>query len=408
VKLAQPNKIEIGKTFPKLPRETFRGLIGQYCDLFRESEAPCAFHLATALTVIGIAAGRNVSANYAQRIYPNFYTVLVGPTATSRKSTAASFGQQFLAYLAPELRILTGVSTPEGLLLQIGDRTDSDGSVLTSAPALIYEDEFSKLLKKARQEYTANIIPFLNNAFNCPPKIENLTKNQPLRATNPTLSILACAPIEEIDQHMLNEDVSSGFTNRFTFFLGNREQLRPVPGVVNEGAIRELAKETKEKIGRWNAQIFRISPEANDLWKEFYQRFDQQQWSTRTIQTINQRMPLHCMKIALLYSAIENDQPLIGADQLSVAMKIVGYLMESSNCIFCDFDSVPDARLESKVLKILQEAGGALTRRQLRQTLGGRVSGKQVNMVLSAMKSNDQIACYTDNTTNRKWVCRLL
>ena len=77
--------------------------------------------------------------------------------------------------------------------------------------------------------------------------------------------------------------------------------------------------------------------------------------------------------------------------QLKVAKEITKYLMECTEKIFVDFDSVPDARLESKVLKILKENGGQMTRRQLRHTLGGRVSGKQVHYVLMALESNDQI-----------------
>ena len=109
--------------FPSLPGPTSvlpETAWTQWARLCREAvgastEAPDEFHYLALLTVLGIAFGRNLVLYCGRPIYPNMYTVLVGPTG-DRKSTAAQLATELLMRVAPKVLTLNGVGSQEGLM----------------------------------------------------------------------------------------------------------------------------------------------------------------------------------------------------------------------------------------------------------------------------------------------------
>lgn len=71
-----------------------------------------------------------------------------------------------------------------------------------------------------------------------------------------------------------------------------------------------------------------------------------------------------------------------GIDSSSQAARAPGH------CLLGDLGASGDYRLETLVHEKLDEAQGQMTRRQLRQVLGGRISGKKLDRVLTAMERN--------------------
>ena len=106
--------------------------IESYLECTEGQESPTLFHLWVAITTIAAALRRNVYIRMGHfRIYPNFYTVLVSPSGTCRKSTAMSIGEGFLRHVEG-INIFRTKMTPEALLTflkeeaQIVSETDGD------------------------------------------------------------------------------------------------------------------------------------------------------------------------------------------------------------------------------------------------------------------------------------------
>src|SRR6266478_951123 len=63
------------------PEEAFTGLFKSYRDLVEPcTEAPSSYHWVTCLTMTGLLLGRNIFIRSPFPLYPNFYSLLVGPT----------------------------------------------------------------------------------------------------------------------------------------------------------------------------------------------------------------------------------------------------------------------------------------------------------------------------------------
>ena len=108
-------------TFARLRDVAWRGLVGRYCDVVSPcTEAPDVFHLGSFIAAVGCLIGRKVWVCSPHRVYPNFYSLLVGKTANARKTTAYQFAidlfdeAQGLLY-DDHAKKLNGLASPEGL-----------------------------------------------------------------------------------------------------------------------------------------------------------------------------------------------------------------------------------------------------------------------------------------------------
>ena len=105
---------------PEIGSIVYYGLAGRFVDLLQQStEAPREFRLAAFLTVVGALIGRRAWVTYSRPTYPNFYTLLVGQTASSRKTTVTSFALDVMnevsALITGKVKMLYGLASIEGL-----------------------------------------------------------------------------------------------------------------------------------------------------------------------------------------------------------------------------------------------------------------------------------------------------
>jgi len=152
----------------ELPAIAWRGLFKDYLDMVASTtEAADAFHYATFLQVFGCTLGRRLYVYHAMKLYPNFYTCLVGQSGLTRKDTTWSRGSDVLYRLHawtegesdPSFRIVKGIRSYEGLL----DELSGERKV-----RLIQLGELLSLLAKARQESLGNIVPALTELYDSP------------------------------------------------------------------------------------------------------------------------------------------------------------------------------------------------------------------------------------------------
>jgi hypothetical protein len=158
----------------EIPEVAWRSYFRDYRELVADTtEASDNFHYATFLNVLGCTLGRRLHVYHATKLYPNFYTCLVGRTGLTRKDTCANRGSDILARLnadnenleAPPFRMVRGIRSYEGLL----DELSGQRKV-----RLVVLGEILSLLTKARQESLSNIVPQLTELYDCPDREQGL------------------------------------------------------------------------------------------------------------------------------------------------------------------------------------------------------------------------------------------
>jgi hypothetical protein len=298
---------------PQFPESAWRGLFGRWRELVAPcSEAPAVLHFLTFAAVTGLILRRRVCFRYPHPHYPNFYGGFVGSTGDAHKSTALWFGEELARDLGMPLNIVSGVSSPEGLLERIGKwEKDESGQRLPvpAPPALLYCDELGVLLAKARLEATAGILPKLTRLYDCPPKDENPSLWRPLVVLEPTIGLLTGTTRDTLDRGLRDSDLTDGFLNRVVW-VTSADHPEPIsePHPPDQGARNKLLCDLRVALDHWSTGTAEIPLDsaASEAWRDIYNQWKRNRdvASPSFVLKATARTHTHIRKLALLGGAL--------------------------------------------------------------------------------------------------------
>jgi hypothetical protein len=208
------NASQIG--WPDPPKsQAFHGLAGDFVRTVEpHSEADQVALLTQLLVGIENVVGRGPHFMVeADRHAPNLFVVEVGVTSKGRKGMSwnrvkAALQRVDAAWV--DNKIISGLSSGEGLIWQVRDSNDAEecaeenpfapGAGVADKRLLVFEGEFSSVLKVAvRQGSTLSAT--LRQAYDCG-DLRILTKNSPAKATGAHISIVGHITRDELRRHL--------------------------------------------------------------------------------------------------------------------------------------------------------------------------------------------------------------
>lgn len=380
---------------PQLPESAWT----PWAHLYREAVGPSTeaadeFHYVALLTVIGAVLGRSVSVACGRPLHPNLYALLIGPSG-DRKSTAAEAALRLLRQVAPEVLLLNGVGSQEGLMERMeGAET---GKELHSR-TLLFVDEMAALLKKGRRESSGSLLEFITEIFHGPDFKTHSTRSRAIHLEKPTLSILGASTPTWLEAALEEEDILGGFGNRFVYVTAPPKPDNPLPDLPDAHRLRALS-EWIRGVARAPARVMTWAPGSLELWSDFYRewrRFLAGQPERTT--AILRRIDLYILKFACI-NAVMDETTQIGPAHLTAAMDLGRFLADCSHRILGDLAAPRDCRLERLIEQKLQVCAGSMKRKSLRQALGGRITGEKLDRILRAMERNGIIRQMEDHGT---------
>jgi hypothetical protein len=240
-----------------LGEAAYHGLAGEFVHAIEpHTEADPVALLMQFLCMVGNCVGR-------ESYYPvgsarhcgNLDFLLVGETSRARKGTGLA---EVRGHLPAELGkwaktcISSGLSSGEGLIERVRDRqTKMENNTKTGAQIeieidpgvsdkrlLVIEEEFARPLRvMARAENTLSAT--LRLAWDGG-DLANLTRNSPLYATAPHVSIIGHCTRYELKRELDDVSMANGFGNRVLFYCVKRSKCLPFGGNVDPEVARQL------------------------------------------------------------------------------------------------------------------------------------------------------------------------
>src|SRR5437764_1597011 len=135
----------------------YHGLSGEIVQTIApETEADPVAILSQLLVAFGAAVGRGAFFQVeATRHHPNEFLVLVGDSSKARKGSSWDHVRRLLATVDPSIepRILTGLSSGEGLIWAVRDPTAQDSGIKDQR-LLVIRPDFASVHKAASREIT--------------------------------------------------------------------------------------------------------------------------------------------------------------------------------------------------------------------------------------------------------------
>ncbi len=371
------------EVIPTFPEIAWRGIFAQYRDATDgTTEASDVAHFTTLLAAAAVNLGRRVSMFAGDEIFANMYLLFFGPTGD--KKTTAERRLFHHGLVAPEIPVLRGVGSPEGL----GDLLQKDGAVDTVY--LFFWEEISALLARGRWS-GASILEFLTETYDCPPEYRLAYRKQPLHLIGPAPTVLAGTTADWFWKNARPEDFYGGFGNRITFFTGVKKPPLPSPREPDAAMIKSV-REKLVSLASLPPTRAVFSRQAQRVFDLFYI-----EWEGKARDGLHgaavKRIHVHARKIAMVYAACEGTLPEITLDQAKAAIAVALYTAECTRLLIETRESQarPEGDLERRFLDWVKKHEGAL-KRHMQQTLSKYAgSCKMFNETLLSLTRADHV-----------------
>lgn len=345
------------------------------------TEADPVAILTQLLVAFGAAVGRGAWFGVeATRHHPNEYMCLVGDSARGRKGSSWDHVRRLITAADPSLerRILTGLSSGEGLIWSVRDPAGQDPGH-TDQRLLVIEPEFASVLRAAGREIST-LSPTLRSGWDGRP-LAILTRTAPARASTAHISLIGHITREELRRHTTSLELANGYLNRVLLIACRRQRLLPEGGdpdpLRNTGLDRLLAAALRQ--ARTAGQI-RLDPDARELWHHAYRQLATEP-ADRIVAQITARAEAHIIRLALIYT-LTDGQRHIGAPHLTAALALHNYATRSAAWALTGATGQP---LAEQIHAALANNPAGLTRSQISDTLKHNQPAGEIDTALHAL-----------------------
>jgi hypothetical protein len=305
-------------------RAVYHELLGEIVNTIApHTEADPIAILSQLLVSFGAAVGRGAYFTVeATRHHPNEFMLLVGDSAKARKGSSGDHVHRLITTTDPsiERRILTGLSSGEGLIWSVRDPAGQEPGH-PDQRLLVIEPEFASVLKAAGREIST-LSPTLRSAWDGRP-LAILTRTAPARSSHAHISVIGHITQDELRRHITAVELSNGYLNRILLICCRRQRLLPEGGNPNPlhstGLDRLLAAAVKhaQTVGE-----VRLGDDGRELWHHAYRQLARP--VDGIIGQITARAEAHVIRLALIYT-IADGRPQIGAQHLTAALALHDY-----------------------------------------------------------------------------------
>ena len=344
------------------------------------TEADPVAILTQLLVACGAAVGRGAFFQVeATRHHPHEFMLLVGDSSKARKGSSWDHVRRLLATVDPSIepRILTGLSSGEGLIWAVRDPTAQDSGIKDQR-LLVIEPEFASVLKAASREIST-LSPTLRSAWDGRP-LAILTRTAPARATLAHIAVIGHITQDELRRHITQVELANGYLNRILLIACRRQRLLPEGGhhdpLDGTGLTRLLQATLKH--AQASGQV-RLDPDAREFWHHAYRQLARPH--NGIIGQITARAEAHTIRLALIY-ALTDGKRQITPPHLQAALALQDYAARSAGWALQGATGQP---LAEQIHAALQATPAGLTRSQISDTLKHNQPAGQIDHALNAL-----------------------
>lgn len=385
---------EINDVFPAVPKNSDSFVFRYVTHAAKSTTANAAFHLGTALTLVGVTAPSSYGIRYAsQTLRPNLFVMCVGVSGDDFKSSALRVGYNLLRSAAPKLA---------------GDEPGSMEGLVDSLQAqphqLIRFSEFGKFLSQTgKGSYAEPIKLALNEAFDCDPLVRKLRKTT-IRADNPRLGLLAAVAITYLANMTTHEDWEGGFLNRWAVLFANAEREDSFPVADNSGI--PWLKEWLKTRSMTNEAGFctGLSPESRKLWDQWYYGLKKRPDLPQYITGLKARAPVMALKAALCYGwdigpASEGEPWQMEPEILQYGLAFADLHIRSLASLEKHLADTREGRLRKRVMNAMPNNGAPCEKGDLLEKTG--LPDRDLSRVLSDLTKMGKVTVSTARIDGR-------
>ncbi|WP_298506691.1 bifunctional DNA primase/polymerase [uncultured Sphaerochaeta sp.] len=333
------------------PDHVITGLAGEFADLYsRHIEASREALFMSFLTCLGSVVGGSVSLDTELAVQPRLFTVILGASGQTRKSTALKAAIGFFKGASlPGFNLCTGVGSSEGLANVVaGIRQGLPPVAAAPVNLLLHADEFKALASKMKID-GSTLLPCLASLYEGN-DYENALKASHLKISGINLSLLAASTTGTYEVLFDPSMLDLGLLNRLFIVPVEGERRFAIPRPVDPTARATL----QGKLVNLVTSVIKdrpklaITPEALDIFEKWYLALPDSELATR-LDTIALRL------MCLL--AINSGKLVVDEEIVRIVIDLCVWQFKVRRA-FAPIDAInTGARLEESIRRALQKYG---------------------------------------------------
>jgi hypothetical protein len=218
-------------------------------------------------------------------------------------------------------------------------------------------------------------------------KLQTLTKNSPIKATDSHVSILGHVTDDELREALTKVEMANGFANRFLFVRVKRSKLLPHGGHLDLATLQELGEQVAKRL-RQARTLGRITMTnaAAEAWEKNYPLLSSDR--PGLLGAILGRAEAQVIRIALIYALLDNTEQ-IDLLHLRAALVVWAFCEDSATQIWGDIlgDEVSDT-----IFAALKRAGSTgLGRTEISNLFSRHVPSARITTALEGLQHAGKI-----------------
>ena len=396
--------------WPVLATEARYGLVGDIlAAVDPHTEADPVAVLANLLAAFGNAIGRGAFVRVGADLhYLKLFAGLVGETSKGRKGTSWGPVRDLMLAVDSEWtqeRVLGGLSSGEGLVFAVRDgvlgEDEDDNEVVREEGVedkrlFVLEPELARVLKVMAREGNT-LSPIIRQAWD-DGRLQVMTRNDPMRATDAHVSIVGHITRAELLRHLTETEAGNGFANRFAWLMVRRSKQLPFGGEWHKVNTSSLVKRLGEALAFGKSPVeIGWGRTARAIWPEIYGPLSE--GKPGLFGAVIGRAEAQVVRLAALYAALDLSDE-IERDHLMAALAFWEYAESSARYIFGDAtgDAVAD-----QIMKALMAAGAdGMTRTEISNRFGRNRRAERIGRALSMLLNARRVRREQEVTGGRK------
>ena len=373
-----PQLAKTEKPAIKFPHHVIGGAAVLFTDeMTAVMESPIEFFFFAYLTCLGNALSGKIWIDSELNDDPRMYTLLLGESARTRKSTAINKTVGLFESALTDYNVCRGIGSAEGLQEELKEYPNT----------LLVLDEFKAFVGKTKIQSSV-LLPCVATLFH-ENRYKNRTKKNKLDIQNAHLSMLAASTPETFENTWDGSFSDIGFDNRLFIVPGKSTRKIAIPPRLPDATYQELRNDLGEVITQADKiGTYPIEADAMKLYNDWYQN--------RETSYLSRRLATYARRLMPLLPA--NDlRETIEADIIQNAIDIVEWQLQMRR-LHNPIDAEGKvAFMEQKITRILER--GAINVRALRQRASADRFGLWAfKSALNNLKEHDIVTSYKRET----------
>lgn len=367
-----------------------------YLRYTENSESPLSYHVWCGLAVIAGALQRRVYLRWGlgRVIYPNLYTVLVGPSGRTRKGVAIGIAKEFLKQVPGVTVTPESSSGRQAMILAMKRALQNfqdpvDGKIKFHCAVTAFSEELSVFLGQGDIAYLSNLTDWYDSKDDWEYETVGRGKDS---LQGLCLNLMGGTAPDWIQSMIPQEALGGGFTSRIIFIVEERKRklvpkYEPTP---EEVALEQLLTRDLERISQLAGEVtFEPSGEAKYI--DWYVEQDLALSDGKPaipdprFAGYCERRATHLQKLMILCSASRGDDLKITGEDFDRAL---GLLLSAEVNMPKTFGGLGKSRVSDESNTIINyiKAVGTTTRKLLLQKFYRDIDAQSLSQVEQLMQ----------------------